>query len=474
MSTARRGVAAGALAVGAALLLGPAPPDLGSASAGDPGLAARTRDAAGDGRGFRTLAVADGQQLAAGLGGATADTAFELGSVAKPLTGMLLADLVDTGAVRLDDTLGELLPDVRFADADVAGTTVEQLATHRSGLPRDVPGGLLRRLTQGLGNDPFGELSPGDVLAAAAAADAGPREPSYSNFGFAVLGQALARHAGMPYEELLRERVLAPLGMTATVVVRPGEALPGEPGELRGGTPAAPWRGWGYAPAGGAIWSTAADLGRLVGGVATGTAPGAWAALPRAQDPDGDRVGLGWVTSEYPTAAGLRAVTWHNGGTTGYRTWVGFDRGSGTGVAVLSATARSADPVGLRLLGIDRPDPPTRWGAVAVTLFLLVYPVVLVVAALVGRRRDRIGVPATVASAAVVLWLAHLAGAWDTVPPAAWGVALVVVAVGVAVLVGRWPQLPVVSGPARRRWWAVGADLAFTATVAALLLWATT
>lgn len=469
-----------ALAVVASVLIGPRAPQPGPETRGDPALAAAVRDAVGDGTGFDALGVASvaGTQRAAALGCAQERTAFEIGSIAKPLTGMLLADLVDDGVVALDDTLGELLPDLRFADPQLAATTLEQLATHRSGLPRDLPANPLRRFTQTLGSDPFGELTPQDVLDAAARADVGPPEPAYSNFGFAVLGQALAQRTDTPYRDLLRARVLDPLGMDDTVVVTPDEQLPADPGQTEGGTLMSPWRGWGYAPAGSAMWTTAPDLGRLLDAVAHRAAPGFWAADPRADLDDGDRVGLGWVTTSHPTAAGPRTVTWHDGGTSGFRTWAGFDRATGQGAAVLSSTARSVDGVGLRLLGVETDPPRFPWFGVVLTLLLAALAALAVRDAVPGWGRprvprDRLQALAAIASAAALLWLTHLLGAWQVVPPAVWAVALAVVAVGVARIVAWWPHLPVTSGPVRRRVWSTVTEFAVTGALLALLAWAT-
>lgn len=468
-----------ALAVGAGLLIGPRAPELGPADSGDPAIAAAARQAAGDPTGFDTLAVAAGDERTAGLGGADGATAFELGSIAKTLTGMLLADLVEDGVVTPDDTLADLLPGVAFRDPDTAATTLEQLATQRSGLPRDVPTPFLRRYTQAMGNDPFGELSPRAVLDAVAAAEVGPREPGYSNFGFAVLGHALAERTGTPYPDLLRHRILTPLGMTATVVVEPGEPLPGEPGRTENGTPVQAWRGWGYAPAGGAIWSTTADLGRLLDGVATGSAPGASADEPRTEHTDDRRIGYAWITSSYPTATGERTITWHNGATTGFRTWAGFDRDTGKRVAVASSTSRSVDDLGLRLLGIERDGGHVEWFLIAATLFGLWLAAVSVASMLPPWRRtaratpDRLFIPGAVAQAMLVLWFVHLVGAWHAVPSLLWTAALIAAAVGLARVVAWWPHLPVVAGDRTRRIWATAGSLAAWSAVAALLLWAT-
>lgn len=482
------------LALAGAMAIGPRPPSLSPETAGDEALAAELRAAIGGGRGFDTLAVAavggapgttgapgtsGGEIRTAGLGGAGGETPFELGSITKAITGMLLADLVDDGVVALDDTLGELLPDVAFADPDLAATTLEQLATHRSGLPRDVPGHYLGRFGQMVGADPFGELSPQDMLDAAATAEVGEREVAYSNFGFALLGQALAERTGTSYRDLLRARVLDPLGMDDTVVVAPGEPLPPEaqPGRSAGGTLMAPWRGWGMAPAGGAVWSTAGDLGRLLEGVADGTAPGADAAESRADYREGARIGLGWITSTVTTPDGERSITSHNGATGGYRTWAGFDPDSGDGVAVLSSTARPVDAVGERLLGAEEDRPGPDWIPLGLTLFFSATGAAGVFEALPSRRgkgrpRDRLRAPAAVASSLVLLWVAHLAGAWHVVPPAVWTIAVAVFAVGLVRLAAWWPRLPPTAGASRtRRVASTALSLAGTAALAGFL-WA--
>jgi CubicO group peptidase (beta-lactamase class C family) len=72
----------------------------------------------------------------------TADTSFEIGSVTKVFNGMLLADMVADGRITPETTLRELYPGTRFADPEVAGITLAELASHRAGLPVSAPDGL--------------------------------------------------------------------------------------------------------------------------------------------------------------------------------------------------------------------------------------------------------------------------------------------------------------------------------------------
>ena len=118
------------------------------------------------------------------------------------------------------------------------------------------------------------------------------------------------------------------------------------PGRSRTGRPREPWTGEAIAPAGG-LRAPITDLARLVAALLDGSAPGL-AALDPVADFSGPRVRIGaaWITLEHQG----REITWHNGGTGGFRSWLGLDRRAGTGVAVLSAASRSVDRYGFELL----------------------------------------------------------------------------------------------------------------------------
>ncbi|BCB78442.1 hypothetical protein GCM10022251_29790 [Phytohabitans flavus] len=133
----RWGVGVSVLAAALGWLAGPRPAELGDESTGDAQLGSRVRALASDTTGYRGLAVAyvtsDSVRVAGlgddGAGGAVGgDTPFEIGSIGKPLTGMLLADLIRAGTVRADEPLRDLMPTVDFADPDTAATTAEELA----------------------------------------------------------------------------------------------------------------------------------------------------------------------------------------------------------------------------------------------------------------------------------------------------------------------------------------------------------
>ena len=348
--------------VGVALM--PRVPRLGAQTTGDRDLAAAALSATPDPSGRRGLAVAlveHGRIRTAGLGDrdlagrpVEPGTPFEIGSVTKALTGMLLADQVAAGVVGPDDRLGVTWPEVTGPARDV---TLAELASHRAGLPRLAPGsplGWARILWSNVsGANPYAGQGVDAIRSAAdrVSTDDDERgEVHYSNLGPSVLGHALAAKAGVAYPELLHDRLLRPLGMTATIVATRDDDLPADraQGSRAGGRPLDPWAGAGYAPAGAGPWSTAQDLGRLLAATLAGTAPGADAATARFREDDDTRIGYGWFTTRH----GDREVVWHNGATGGFRSYVGLERATGRAVVVLGNTDKGVEPIGLRLLGV--------------------------------------------------------------------------------------------------------------------------
>lgn len=281
--------------------------------------------------------------------GCAVDAHFEIGSVSKGITGLLYADALRRGEIGPDSTLAEFLP---LADTPVAGLTLASLSTHHSGLPRLANPTLTFRRSlelQALGRNPYGEGLL-ELLGQVRGVQVGVPRTLYSNLGFELLGHALAFAAGLSYGELLSERIARPLGLDT--VHAPGTAADIRPGAVAGrgprGWPRQPWTGEALAPAGG-IRASVTDLARLIGAMLDGSAPGLTALEPAADFAEGrTRIGAAWMIT---TVRGHQ-VTWHNGMTGGFASWVGMNRAAGTGVAVLSATAQSVDEFGLsQLLG---------------------------------------------------------------------------------------------------------------------------
>lgn len=279
------------------------------------------------------------------------DTVFEIGSITKVFTSLVLADMAVRGEVRLDDPVARFLPTtVRMPSRGGRPITLLDLSNQVSGLPR-LPGNFKpARL-----DDPYADYGPAQLFeylsGATLSRDSGEKY-EYSNLGVGLLGLALASKAGVGYEELVRHRVLEPLGMFDTAVTLSGSMTD----RLAVGTDATlkPVKNWDFdALAGaGALRSTARDMLRFLT-AAMGLRP---TPLRKAFDlmreksrptgtPDLD-IAMGWhVWTRYGTD-----IVWHNGGTGGYRSFAGFAPGARSGVVVLCNTSFDIDDLGLHAL----------------------------------------------------------------------------------------------------------------------------
>ena len=272
------------------------------------------------------------------------DTRFEVGSVTKGLTGMLLADAIDRGEVSLDSTIGDLLPG--HEGTQLGSISLKELCTHTSGLPR-MPRGLFTFVRGArfllLGTHPYQGMTASDVLRVAARQRLrGRGEFRYSNLGGAVLGQLLAPGAGADYGPLLTERIFAPLGMTASVVAGPQQTAP--PGWSSRSRRRPPWTTMGgFAPAGGVI-STLGDMARLAVALMDGSAPGSSSLTPIEGVATGGpnrASGMFWVIQSNPGTN--QNLIWHNGQTGGYSSFLGLAPHSGRAMIVLVNISRAKE-----------------------------------------------------------------------------------------------------------------------------------
>lgn len=270
------------------------------------------------------------------------DADFEIGSISKAITGMLYRASVERGLISGTSALGELLP--LAGHGEIEAVTLGALATHRSGLPSLPPEMHPLRRTLGLwarGTNPYGETLH-ELLGHTRGMRVGPGKPAYSNLGFQLLGHAVAAAEGTPYTDLLR----GAFGLDLWAPTREDGLRPTSlNGVSRLERPRAPWVGEALAPAGG-IRATISTMQDLLRKVLTGTAPGVSALDPVAQLARGVRIGAGWITIQHAGSA----VTWHNGATGGFRSWIGVERSAGVGLVVLTANSRSVDRHGFTLL----------------------------------------------------------------------------------------------------------------------------
>lgn len=346
-------VVALALAMGVALfgmLNQPRQPTLSTVVTGDVALAARVRPYLEGVFDRVSVATIDGDTVTSTNFGATDDTVYEIGSISKTFTSLLLADAIERGEVRADTRISDLLP---LAGSAIADVTLAELASHRSGLPREsarlqdvVEFDLLYLANR----DPYVQDRDGVIAQARASRLHNRGTFVYSNLGLGLLGQALASASRMDYAQLLQSRIFGPLGMTMSSIPLTIANLPHDAptGYSVGGERAAPWTMNGTAPAGG-IRSTAADMVRYAQALLDGSAPGLDALTPRWKA-YGERreIGYAWITEEHDGTV----LTWHAGATGGFTSMLVLDRANHRAVVILANTSDAPlRDVGMKLIG---------------------------------------------------------------------------------------------------------------------------
>ncbi len=271
-------------------------------------------------------------------------TIFEIGSVTKVFTALLLSDMAVRGEVNLSDPVSKYLPaSVHMPTRNGKQITLLDLATHYSGLPR-MPNNYNREYSV---EQLYEFLSNYNLT----------RDPGakydYSNLGGGLLGHVLAVRAGSDYETLLRERITEPLGMKHTAMqltpemkanLIPGygsgiKALSSEVAALKGA---------------GAIRSNVDDmlvfLAANMGLIQTPLRPAMKKMLSvRRPVSPGIQIALGWHIAN--------GVVCHNGGTGGYHAFVGFEPHRKAGVVVLSSSTEFTDDLGQRVLDYPMTAP---------------------------------------------------------------------------------------------------------------------
>jgi CubicO group peptidase (beta-lactamase class C family) len=280
---------------------------------------------------------------------------FEIGSITKVFTGILLADMVARGEVSLADSVAKYLPEgVTMPSRGGREITLLDLSTHHSALPR-----LPDNMSPSDAANPYADYTVEQMYTFLSGyeliRDIGS-EYEYSNLGVGLLGHVLARASGGSYENLVRKRIIKPLGMTRT-----GIALDEDMQN---------WMVNGHDPEGNVVplWDipTFAGAGALRSDVtdmlvflAANTGP---AETPLEHSMRNSHevqkrvnkrmaVALNW----HVQYVGDEKVLWHNGGTAGFRTFIGFDPAKSVGVVVLTNSGHGADDIGFHLINPGMP-----------------------------------------------------------------------------------------------------------------------
>jgi CubicO group peptidase (beta-lactamase class C family) len=278
----------------------------------------------------------------------TDDTLFQIGSITKVWTATLVMMLVDDGVLDLDEPVITYLPELQVADPDVTKrVTLRDLLSHRSGIAGD------HFVDTGRGDDVLEKF-------VAACTDLGQEHDlgatmSYCNAGYSITGRVIEKVTGKTWDEVLRERLITPLGLTHTNTLAEEAILHRVAvGHLDEDTVAPIWVLPRSAGPAGLINATAGDLLafaklHLDGGRAPdGTQLVSVAAVKQMQEgqidvPDtytlGDRWGLGWILFEWDG----QPVFGHDGGTIGQRAYLRVFPGASLAVCMLTNGGESGN-----------------------------------------------------------------------------------------------------------------------------------
>ena len=287
-----------------------------------------------------------------------ADTVFEIGSMTKVFTSLVLMDMVRHGELALTDPVAKYLPaSVKIPERNGRQITLADLSTQSSGLPR-----MPDNFTPKDPDNPYADYTVQqmyDFLSRYKLTRDPGAQYEYSNLGVGLLGHVLSLRAGMSYEAMVRSRICEPLGLKDTrVTLTPEMKARLAVGHSGGAAAVENWDIPTLAGAG-ALRSTAndmltflaANLGFVQTPLAEDMAEEVSIRRPTAV-PD-TQIAYAW---HIQTKDG-KSIIWHNGGTGGYRTYMGFDPKSRVGVVVLANISRpeGEDDIGRHLLDASYP-----------------------------------------------------------------------------------------------------------------------
>jgi CubicO group peptidase (beta-lactamase class C family) len=269
-------------------------------------------------------------------------TLYELGSISKVFTSLLLADAVVRGAIKLDgDANVPNEANIKFPTLNYRSVKWIDLSTHRSGLPR---------LPANFGTtdliDPYRQYDSAKAAAALSTLKL-PRSPGesqeYSNFAVSVLGYLISQNANKTYQNLLKERIARPLSMSDCSVALSEDqknrlAMP----HSAFGAPTQKWN-WSDLPGAGGVCATMDDMMRFAtaqldppAGKLGQAIELAWTQHTKPDD-SGPAMGLGWMILDDGEAR------WHNGGTGGSRSMILINRAEKLAIVALCNTAVSGE-----------------------------------------------------------------------------------------------------------------------------------
>jgi len=281
----------------------------------------------------------------------TSSALFEIGSISKTFTSIALASMVKEGKVKLNDPVQKYLPSkVKIPTRNGKVITLESLANHTSALPR-----LPSNMPYNDPLDPYAdytvELMYEFLNNYQLTRDIGEKL-EYSNLAVGLLGHALSLIDGKSYQQMITDRVLIPLSMSNTFVDVPASHISQQSdGHDASLNRTKHWKLPALAGAG-ALNSNAKDMALYLGANLNPSKALRQTSLIEAislshqkttdAKKHGASVGLGWFIAEHKSGSYL----WHNGGTGGFRSFMGFDQENQRGIIILENSANGMDNIG--------------------------------------------------------------------------------------------------------------------------------
>lgn len=278
-------------------------------------------------------------------------TVFEIGSITKVFTTLLLVDMVAKGEMRLDDPIEMYLSDVKIPELNRKKITLRHLAAHISGLPR-MPDNFAPKDP----SNPFQDYTI-DRLFEYLETYTLTRSPGesfeYSNIGMGLLGHILSVKAGKSYEEMVKDLICKKLNMPSTAISLSNEMKANFASGHHLGKEVSHWDIPGL-PGAGAFRSSIKDMANFLAANIEGESS-IYTLLSECHKqqyaPMSDfAVGLGWIRYTSNQAE----IVCHDGGTGGFVSFIGFNPKLKKGVVILSNSTEDW-PHELGLLFLD-PD----------------------------------------------------------------------------------------------------------------------
>lgn len=283
----------------------------------------------------------------------TAESIFEIGSISKVFTTLILAQVMQEHNISLDDKAEQYLPEgMTLPQYKGRGIVIRDLVTHTSGLP-SLPDNMFPEDS----SNPYADYTLGELkkyLSDATLNRAPGSQFEYSNMGLALVGHIVETVTGNEYEQLVIDRITGPLKMDDTIIkITAADSSRLARGHAQGKTVA----NWDLSvfEGAGALRSTGNDmmifLNAQMGLLKTDLYP----SMKKTQQPlfdidqglnqQTDKIGMGWFYS-----TDKDTIIWHSGGTGGYRAFIGINKETGSGAVVLSNTTLDISDLYFHLL----------------------------------------------------------------------------------------------------------------------------